>query len=83
MILKEKLIEIIYPVDIELVDALEFKEITDTYLQVSAETRERLMDLISIIFEYDSVDEDNEEFLNNTKMTLCAKTNTVEFKLHV
>ena len=75
--MKNKLIDILNLYDPEIIDSLKIVELMDGCLYIIAETRERASDVLMILLNYD--DCENDEFLNNIRITLDMKRNRIEF----
>lgn len=78
MTLKEKVIEIICKYDMELVDALDFDDIIDAYLIITAENRDRLIDLMQLFLKYDMEEYGNDAFFNAHKITIDTKKKRIK-----
>ena len=78
MTLKEKVIKIICEYDMELVDALEFDNITDVYLIITAENRDRLIDLMQLLLKYDMEEYGNDAFFNAHKIAIDTKRKRIK-----
>jgi hypothetical protein len=77
--MKDKLIEILSQYDKGIIDALNFRSVSDMMLVVNTETRDRLNDVMNILLKYDEEEYGNDEFLNSVTVILDAKRNQVEF----
>ena len=75
--MKYKLIDILTFYDLGIIDAIEINEVMDGCLYITAETRERIMDVLMILQKYD--EDRSEDFLNNVRITLDARRNRIEF----
>ena len=76
MDMKNKLIDILTSYDLGIIDAIEIDEVMDGCLCVTAETRERAMDVMMILQKYDVGF--SEDFLDNVRITLDARRNRIE-----
>ena len=77
--MKDKLIEILSQYDKGIIDALNFRSVSDMMLVVNTETRDRLNDVMNILLKYDEEEYGNDEFLNSVTVILDAKRNQVGF----
>ena len=77
--MKNKLIEILSQYDKGIIDALNFRCVSDMLVVVNAETRDRLNDVMNILLKYDEEEYGNDEFLNSVTVILDAKRNQVGF----
>ena len=77
--MKNKLIEILSQYDKGIIDALNFRSVSDMMLVVNTETRDRLNDVMNILLKYDEEECGNDEFLNSVTVILAAKRNQVGF----
>ena len=77
--MKEKLIEILSQYDKGIIDALNFKCVSEELLVINTEIRDKLIDVMNILLKYDEEEYGNDEFLNNVTVILDAKINQVGF----